>query len=141
MWLDHMVQGVGIGMYPTQLALYGQGLVPYAYLFKGLVAHNMYVQILAETGLIGFILFVLLLMISLANIWRARNASGVGNTDPLPNVWCIVFLVMLFGGMTKSDHIDKLIWLTMGVGVFFQNQIRVQTQRAVMYKNTRGVLA
>lgn len=122
MWLDHPIVGVGIGRYPGQLINYSQaGTIPIFYLIPGLVTHNMYIQVLAETGFLGFGLFVLLLAITLKNIWTSNNGS-----DPkfrfLRNAWAVVFLVMLVGGITKSDQADKLIWVTVGISSFFQAQ-------------------
>jgi len=136
MWLDNILQGVGIGLYPEQLRYYAQDLLPVRFWSVG--AHNMYVQVLAETGLIGFGLFVLLLIMSLRNIWRAGNINDV-NIFSLRNVWFIVFLVMLLGGITKNDHFDKLIWLVMGISVYFHNQLQMRTQKTAVYNPARSV--
>lgn len=133
MWLDHILQGVGIGMYPIQLGVYAQGLVHPYYLSLGLVTHNMYIQMLAETGIVGFVLFMLLLMNSLISMWPREKEEDT-QIISLKNSWLIVFLIMLLGGITKSDHIDKLIWLTMGIGVTFRNLMQAKTQHKKTYK-------
>lgn len=122
MWLHNPLRGVGIGMYPRQLRYFGQDLMAPLYL-KGAVAHNTYVQILAETGLIGFVIFLLLLIKSLQNILRA-DMAGNENSTVLRNVWLIVLVAMLLGGLTKTDYADKMIWLVIGVSVYFKDQVR-----------------
>jgi O-antigen ligase len=120
MWLDHPIRGVGIGMYAHNSYAYMQrlpGVMP-----RTLVAHNMYVQTLAETGLIGLLLFLSIIYVSFINFRKARMVEEPEITE-LRNVWLIVFVVMLIGGITKTDQVDKLLWMVMGVSSFFVNQI------------------
>jgi O-antigen ligase len=128
MWLHYPFQGVGIGMYPRQLRYFGQDLMAPLYL-KGAVAHNTYVQILAETGLIGFGIFMLLLIKSLQNIWRVYT-TGNEKIFLLRNVWLVVLLAMLLGGITKTDYADTMIWLVMGVSIYFKDQIQVSKENS-----------
>jgi hypothetical protein len=69
-----------------------------------------------------------LLIKSMMDIW---GAGKLGNPEyiPLRNVWVIAYLVILLGGITKTDQVDKLLWLTMGVGVFFNNQLKMKKAR------------
>lgn len=119
MWLDHPIAGVGIGMFPSQLKFYPNP--QYSYFFThGLVAHNMYVSMLAETGIVGAFLFVALLFSAVINFIKARKLHDKV-FDGIQRTWFIVFLVMLAGGMTKTDQVDKLLWLCLGVSVFLNN--------------------
>jgi len=123
MWLAHPVLGVGIGMFPAQLKNYAQGLqIPPQY--SGLVAHNMYVQALSETGIIGLALFIALLIAGLYNLWPGRKISDP-NVALLRNTWFVVFVIMLLGGITKTDQADKMLWLAMGISVVFRNPIKL----------------
>ncbi len=129
MWQDHPVSGVGIGEFKFELKNYPNR--QYAFLFnKGLVAHNMYISMLAETGAMGFLLFIALLGKCLLDLWKAGRIK-----DPqfkaLRNVWLIVLVVMVLGGLTKTDQVDKLLWLTMGVSVFFNNLAKMERRKAV----------
>lgn len=132
MWLDHPIQGVGIGMYPRLVRNYGPDLMA-LYYWKGAATHNMFIQVLAETGFIGFGLFTLLLGKSLQNILRAGKIENP-NIVSLRNVWLIVFLIMLLGGITKSDQADKMIWMAMGVSVYFYNQVELRTPKTLWTK-------
>lgn len=119
MWGDNLFTGVGIGMYPVELKNYGQDLMSPIY-WRGAVAHNMYIQILAETGMIGLGIFIVLLINTLQNIWRGTSSNDLRQVA-LRNVWLIVFVIMLLGGITKSDQADKMIWLAIGVSVSLYN--------------------
>lgn len=133
MWLAYPFQGVGIGMYPLRLRNFDPG-----FLLGNKVAHNMYIGALAETGLVGFTLFMFLLVRSLQNIWRIGNTGDV-NIVSLRNVWLIVFLIMLLGGITQNEQTDKMIWVVMGVGVYFSNQVQARIQKNAVHKTTRNI--
>lgn len=114
MWLDHPLQGVGIGQYVERLASYGSDLLPVHRLRLG--AHNMYIQVLSETGLVGIILFVAMFLASLRELWRLGRSGQVA-TASLAQTWLAVLILMLLGGLTKHDHYDKLIWIAVGLSV------------------------
>jgi O-antigen ligase len=135
MWLAHPFVGVGIGMFSIQLRNYALGL-PIPPIYLGLVAHNMYVQALAETGSIGFGLFALLLIKSLQNLWPGRKISDP-NVALLRNVWFVVFVVMLLGGITKTDQSDKMLWLMMGISVLFHDQLKLEKLKKPAIKEAK----
>lgn len=114
MWLDHPLQGVGIGQFPINLPYYGQGLLSSQYLKLG--AHNMYVQLLAETGMVGLFLFLGLVGSVIRNLWKATRSQD-SNLASLAKIWLIVLILMLLGGITKQDQFDKLVWISFGMGV------------------------
>jgi O-antigen ligase len=137
MWLDHPLKGVGIGMFPHQLRYYGQDLMAPRF-WRGAVAHNMYVQVLAETGALGFIIFAVLLILSVRNFLRAGNVTDQAIVS-LRSVWLVAFLVMLFGGITKTDQADKMLWLAMGASVYFNSQVESKTQEKVVVQAVHGI--
>ena len=112
MWQDHVIQGIGIGQYPQQLIYYAIDLLP-AYRLR-LGAHNMYIEVLAETGSIGLMILSSQLMFT----W-IQLRTAIKNSEPLvsklANTWMMVFIIMLLGGITKADHYDKLVWMVIGV--------------------------
>lgn len=119
MWLDHPIRGVGIGMYIRKLYLY-------IFSLEGIhrtksVTHNTYIQVLAETGIVGFILFMQMIYNAIKNLWP-KNSPRKSSQIALRNAWFIGFVVMLLGGITKSDHADKLSWMVMGVSLYFARQ-------------------
>jgi len=127
MWKDNPISGVGIGMFPSTLKYYPNP--EYSFLFyKGLVAHNIYVSMLAETGIFGFFLFMLFLLSNLVNFVRSIDRLDA-SFRPIAYAFFIVVIVMLAGGMTKTDQVDKVLWLSMGTSVFFSNQIKTSISK------------
>lgn len=114
MWLDHPIAGVGIGRYPEEIRYYAPEL-------PRVVAHSTYIQVLSETGLIGLIIFLSLMVTSFLNLWRAGEPANE-NAYSLRNAWLLVFLVMFLGGITQTSYADKMVWLVMGVSQYFQYQ-------------------
>jgi O-antigen ligase len=130
MWIDHPIKGVGIGMFINKVG-------PYIYQLEGphlwrAVAHNTYIQVLSETGIVGFFLFMLLVFYSLRNLILSKLKTM--ELLKIRNVWLIVLMVMLIGGITKSDHADKLSWMVMGISVFFANLRNSVTQISTQSK-------
>lgn len=122
MWLEHPIAGVGIGMYPARVG-------PIMVAFSGprvwsAVAHNMYVQVLSETGLVGFFLFGLMLITALKNFRLDEGVNKPGGLS-LQDSWLIAFIVMLVGGITKSDQANKLVWMMMGASVYFSQGAKI----------------
>lgn len=121
MFKEKPVTGVGIGMYRFLVPYYSQDL-PFIR-GRSIWVHNTYLQILVETGFVGFILFFGMFINAFLNFLKAKFPPDDERTK-LVRVWFIIFIVMLIGGLTKSDHADKLTWAVMGVSVIFANQSR-----------------
>jgi O-antigen ligase len=135
MWMDHPITGVGIGMFPPTLRYYPNSTYP-MFFSRGLVAHNMYVSMLAETGIIGFLLFMGLLFTPLVSLLKRRRYLD-SDFRNIATVRIIVFIVLLVGGMTKTDQVDKVVWLTLGMLTFLsirsktrQKELSAQTTQA-----------
>jgi O-antigen ligase len=135
MWLDHIFQGVGIGMFPAQLRYYAPGL-PERYWTLG--GHDTYINVLAETGLVGFGLFLLMLILALKNYLQSGKIDDI-KSIALRNVWLIVFLITLLGGITLNGQNDKLLWFLIGVSVYFQNQFSLRTQKNAVDKPASNI--
>ena len=128
MFLDHPFRGVGIGRYIEEVG-------PYIYTLEGphrwnSVAHNTYISVLSETGVVGFGLFLTMFVTALKNFWEADVKNDPENLT-LRNAWLIAFLVMLLGGMTKSDQADKLTWMVMGLSVYYAQHAPVRKAGSV----------
>jgi O-antigen ligase len=121
MWLDNVLTGVGIGQFASNLRFYAPEDLPVRDYRLG--AHNMYVQVLAETGIIGFSLFLMMLMSGVRSLWRAARLPN-REISALAWTWLLAFSVMLLGGLTKHDQYDKLLWITIGVSCHFDRLAR-----------------
>lgn len=129
MWLAYPIQGVGIGMFRFELPYFAENTLNPRFL--ALVSHNMYVQMLSETGIVGFFLFIFLLAKTLQSLWRLIHSTD--EISSVYKVWLTVFVVMLLGGLTKTDHIDKMLWITIGIGSYFQGQAKMYGQETREY--------
>jgi O-antigen ligase len=116
MWLEHPIFGVGIGRFPERIAFYSPGLR-----YEYITAHNTYINMLAETGIIGFLLFMFLLLYAFKNFLSCKTSENIDAVS-FRNIWLSVFLVILLGSMTKTDHYDKLLWFLIGISATFCNQ-------------------
>ena len=114
MWKDNPLSGVGIGQYREVLKYYARGLLPETILRSA--THNLYVNVLAETGSVGFLVYFFMLLSALRNFWVAENITS------LRTVWLLAFLVMLLGGVTMSSQYDKLLWFCVGISMCFSKQ-------------------
>jgi len=87
---DHPVLGVGTDMYRTVNTL-------------GKVAHNSYLSVLVELGLVGFVLFATILWIVVAQALRLPKWDR--------NYWMTVLLVWAIGASTLTWEHRKTTWL------------------------------
>lgn len=71
MWTDHPWLGIGIGNYEPLYPRYALPLWPYALGH----AHNYYLNIAAETGLLGLLAYVVLWSVALVAAWQAARRS------------------------------------------------------------------
>jgi O-antigen ligase len=123
MALDHPLIGVGIGNYVHHSPDYARG--PGALEQVGLVAeertyaHNVYLQLAAETGFIGLALYLALLAAFLAAAWRAaRRFDDRG--DRRFATFCRAVMVGTLAMMTMAVFhwwVDPRLWLLLGLSI------------------------
>jgi O-antigen ligase len=118
---DHPVVGVGIGNFETVEAAYASRTtnLPAVDLVidNPHVVHNSYLELLAETGIVGLALFVAFIGGALALGWRAVSAfARSGETDlELIGRGLLVGLVgMLAASIFLSAEYEKQLWLMLG---------------------------
>jgi exopolysaccharide production protein ExoQ len=70
-------------------------------------AHNSYLDVWLQLGIIGFILFIALLTITFVKLWRL----AVRHTSPLYLWPLLVFIAILVQNLTESRMIVELGWL------------------------------
>jgi O-antigen ligase len=113
MWQEHPIAGVGIGQFSGQVSSY----LPPVLSDLSLGAHNMYMQVLAETGIVGLFLFMVVLVQAGLLLYKASRQDGASFN--IAYAWFIAFMVLLLGGLLKHDHYDKMLWLFIGISVTF----------------------
>jgi len=87
---EHPVLGVGANMYRTINSL-------------GKVAHNSFLSVLVELGLVGFGLFALVLVIAVTQAWRQPRWDSV--------FWLCLLLVWAIGASALTWEHRKSTWL------------------------------
>jgi O-antigen ligase len=133
---DHPVVGVGIGNFEDVEPAYASRTtnLPAVDLIvdNPHVVHNSYLELLAETGVVGLALFVALVGAALALAWRAVRAfTRSGETDlELIGRGLLVGLVgMLAASIFLSAEYEKQLWLLLGFAAALTTLARV-TSRA-----------
>jgi O-antigen ligase len=119
----HPVQGVGVGNYQTSSIHYllepGAILRDEFIVDTPKVAHNTYLQVLAELGVVGLALFVSIIGFSLLSILRAAHIFERLD-DPGMELISRALLVALCGVLAAdffiSEEFSKQLWLLLGLG-------------------------
>lgn len=107
---DKPITGVGVNQFVRNVRAYSDPLSK-VYITG---AHSIYFSVLAETGVIGFGLYMSMVAAALYSGLRAAFFFK-GKDDDWANMaylWCAILLVLLFAGITKQDQLDKLFWFS-----------------------------
>ncbi len=121
-FLSHPILGSGGGTLPTLLSS---------------AAHETFLSILAETGLIGFTLFAGILVVVLNQ--AARLLKGFSG------LWFSVFFIWLIGVQSLSWEFKKVTWLILIFviieGVATQEQYRSEILKSTVSETEKGQLS
>jgi len=122
-WRDHPVLGVGHNNFTFQEQRYvrqpGQLTAVSLISEKPHVVHNVYLQALAELGVVGLGLLLLVLASSLAATRRAAHrfqATGRAELATLARGLLIAQIAILVALIFISDGADERFWLIFGLG-------------------------
>jgi O-antigen ligase len=119
---DNAIQGVGSGNFKTASIHYL--LQPGALLRDDFivdtpkVAHNTYLQILAELGIVGFALFMTILLFSFVCAFKAHRVAAAAGDRELDIIAraVVVALVSLFSAyIFVSRDYGKQLWLLLAI--------------------------
>jgi glycosyltransferase involved in cell wall biosynthesis/O-antigen ligase len=123
MFASHPLQGVGLQNFIPLSPNYvlHPGALQFVHLIveKPVVVHNTYLQYLAETGLIGLLLFLTLVALSLvASLKAASISEQLGDRDFADLCRCIFLAVvaLLTAGFFISSGVDYKLWVLLGLG-------------------------
>ncbi len=118
----HPVRGVGSGNFKISSIHYvlKPGSIKYDYFIDHpKVAHNMYLHVLAELGIVGLLLFVSIIAFALRSALHAARIfaeSGDEDMDLLTRVAMLAVLGMLAADFFLSGQLSKQLWLLLGLG-------------------------
>jgi O-antigen ligase len=124
---DHPVTGVGVGNFRVESADYliqpGAVVRDEYILDTPLVAHNIYLQVLSELGVVGLTLFVLILCLSLRSMLvAAREFARQGSlaSEILARSLLIAVVGLLAADFFSSQFLSKQLWLLLAIGPALQ---------------------
>jgi O-antigen ligase len=119
----HPVRGIGSGNFPQASIHYflAPGALQYGQYFidHPKVAHNMYLHVLAELGIVGLALFISLIGFSvLATIKAAERFQHAGDRDMelLARGLVVALLGLLAADFFLSGQFSKQLWILLGLG-------------------------
>jgi hypothetical protein len=119
MWISHPLLGVGLGCYPD---LYYQHIY-YVHSFEGKLhmgAHNIYLEILAELGVVGLLTYLVMILTFLL---ETRRLYKLGQAQPflkglalgLEGMMVVFLLHAIVNNLGPSDKIEIAFWTTCGL--------------------------
>ena len=102
----------------------------------GSAAHNTFVSVIAETGLIGLVLFFIILAVV---FFQAMNIPS-GNSG----LWVAIFLTWFIGVLSLSWEFRKLTWLFLNFivieGSFNYEELHIRQAKVEVSKNIKRFL-
>jgi O-antigen ligase len=120
---EHPILGVGLNNFREQSASYVRqpGTLEHVQLIvdRPSFAHNTYLQLFAEEGIVGLALFLTLVGASLHSTYSAADRferRGQGDLSTLARAVLVATISMLAAGMFLSAALDQRLWLLLAVG-------------------------
>jgi O-antigen ligase len=120
---DNPVHGVALNNYPTMAAEYVDqpgGLARLDLIVdRAQVVHNAYLQLLAETGLIGLGLFFAVAFGSMRAAWRSADRfrlRGDESSETLARGVVVAMVALMAASTFISNGVDKRLWVLFGLG-------------------------
>jgi O-antigen ligase len=115
MWTDHPLVGVGPDNFEVHYLAYSQKIgIDQRPERRG--AHNLYLESLAETGVLGTAAFLAVIWLALTGAWRARSRLVDG--DALLGEGLFVALsAFLLCALTLNSAYARYQWIFLGLGL------------------------
>ncbi len=121
---DHPLVGVGAGNFPVVAPRYATEPVnlPFVRLIvdEPHVAHNAYLGVFADLGIVGLIAFAVVVSSALVLAWRAAQAferAGDLELELLSRAVLIALIGMLTAFVFLSGQYEEQLWLLLGLGI------------------------
>ncbi len=118
MFTENPITGVGLGAYLGKSTQYGDIIFP-------LVAHNMFLHILAESGVLGLGAMLFLIASSLRNMRLAEKTAERGSSVFfLARGFQISYVGFLFCGLFTSIQFNQTFWFMAAASLFLLRAAR-----------------
>lgn len=116
MFLDHPFLGVGPGQAPDHMAEYANRY-GYERLGRETGSHSLYLEILAETGVVGFSVFLLLLFVAVWPLLQLRKYWAKERPEYSQILTSLVLAVLMFlvTGIFLHLAFARYFWLLLGL--------------------------
>lgn len=121
MFLDHPLLGVGAGNYTLHFDEYAQEVGSVSREYEGLgdlhYPHNLYLEIAAETGLLGLSAFAVVVLACFSALRRARvaaQAAGDAGSVALTRGFDIAVVGFLVSSLFLHGHHPRYLWTLFG---------------------------
>ena len=82
---------------------------------EGTLAHNDYITLLYEYGLVGFIIFMYIILSHLYNLFKVRNLIPQNNRWVL-EAQIVQIIVMMFTFLIMTSYISPMTWYILSIG-------------------------
>jgi hypothetical protein len=122
-WQDEPLAGVGLQGFVDHSPDYARALGPLEFseflAEEPKVVHNAYLQLLAETGIVGFLLFAVLVVASVHSAWSAAvRFERQGDTAMATVARSVIAAVvaMLAAEFFVSGSTDRRLWILLALG-------------------------
>ena len=117
---EHPIMGLGSGTLDSAI---------------GSAAHNTFVSVAAETGFIGFILFITILAVVFFQAMNIQNGNS--------GLWVAIFLTWVIGVCSLSWEFRKLTWLFLNFivieGSFTYEQLHFEKTKVKISKSIKRI--
>jgi O-antigen ligase len=116
-FLDHPLLGVGPGQFSEHYsAEYGNrvGLIEQRKTYRG---HNLYLETLAETGVVGLLAFLSILVVIMHGLWKARTRLMQTRPDLAATATACFLCLAAYAISAIFDHLSyqRYYWLLLAL--------------------------
>lgn len=148
-FIDHPILGVGPGQYTPFYSTEYQQIadIKFRELQESRRAHTLYFEMAAEVGLVGLTIFLVIPLVLLRALWRARRVWAAQRPDlaDLATALCLSLLAFLLTACFLSHAFERYYWFLIALAAAALETMRVRpplsrglTSRVVPARSTRA---
>jgi O-antigen ligase len=127
MFLDHPLFGVGMGDYSIE----AEKRLAERHVRTTVDSHNIFLQLLATRGLLGFVPFVAYFAILVVSLWKLWRAAAPGSTARYYAAGALAVTAALLAGALTENNIDDAEVFTAFMFLVGMARAQLASERAV----------